>query len=59
MTEISSSARLYLVCLVLRENGERDWQSDERIIDAPDKAMFVAAFASLPRVVYLILLAKY
>ena len=27
------------------------------MMDAPDKAMFAAAFASLPRVVYLILLA--
>ena len=27
------------------------------MMDAPDKAMFAAAFASLPRMVYLILLA--
>ena len=56
-TERSSFARLYLVCLAFRQNGGRGWRSDERRMEAPERAMFAATFASLPCVVYFILLA--
>lgn len=53
----SSFVRLYLVLFVLRRKGGSGCWSDERVMEVPERAIFAAAFASLPLVVWWILLA--
>ncbi|KAG9300230.1 hypothetical protein G9A89_007689 [Geosiphon pyriformis] len=47
----------YTLCDWHRDEKESGWWSDERMMKAPERAMFTAAFAFLPLVVWLILLA--